>query len=372
MTKPYRRLKEFSVVYTDRSLNHMSDEFIDVMKDISSILKEAYNADTAAIVPGSGTFGMEAVVRQFANRKKCLIIRNGWFSYRWSQIFDASQVSPDVVTVMARRHTAGDQEPFYPADLDMVVQMIQASRPDVVFAPHVETSAGMILPDDYLRAVGAATKEAGGIFVLDCIASGATWVDTKACNVDVLVTAPQKGWTSSPCAALIVMNSRARQIMEGTTSSSFAMDLKKWTQVMETFEKGSHLYSSTMPTDSLRLLRDTMIETRDAGFDNLKQRQAEMGLKVRELFESHGFRSVSAAGYQSPGVVVSYTTDPDIANTKKFVDLGLQVAAGVPLVCNEGDGFRTFRIGLLGLNKLQDIDSVIATLSDALERLPKS
>lgn len=365
-------LLEFSVVYTDRSLNHMSEEFKRVMVDISSVLKDAYNASSAVIVPGSGTFGMEAVARQFANQEKCLVLRNGWFSYRWTQIFDLANITSDVTVIKGRQLENTTQGVFAPAPIEEVVAFIKKEKPAVVFAPHVETSAGIILPDDYLKAVGEAVRSVNGLFVLDCIASGAMWVDMKACNVDVLITAPQKGWSSSPCCALIALGERGRERIDATQSSSFSMDLKKWLQIMEAYEKGGHVYHTTMPTDALKTLRNVMKETQALGFAALKQKQIDLGAKVRTLLVSKGYDSVSAKGFQSPGVVVSYTKDPDIQSGKKFIALGLQTAAGVPLQCDERPDFRTFRIGLFGLEKLAHIDRTVDHLAKALEKITEA
>jgi aspartate aminotransferase-like enzyme len=365
-------LLEFSVVYTDRSLNHMSEEFKRVMVDISGVLKDAYNASSAVIVPGSGTFGMEAVARQFANQQKCLVLRNGWFSYRWTQIFDLANITSDVTVIKGRQLEDSTQGVFAPAPIEEVVAFIKKEKPAVVFAPHVETSAGIILPDDYLKAVGEAVQSVNGLFVLDCIASGAMWVDMKACNVDVVITAPQKGWSSSPCCALIALGDRAREKIESTQSSSFSMDLKKWLQIMEAYEKGGHVYHTTMPTDALKILRNVMKETQALGFAALKQKQIELGSKVRELLVSKGYDSVSAKGFQASGVVVSYTKDPDIQSGKKFIALGLQTAAGVPLQCDERPDFRTFRIGLFGLEKLANVDRTVGQLAKAIEKITEA
>ncbi|OWS70933.1 aminotransferase class V-fold PLP-dependent enzyme [Polynucleobacter campilacus] len=365
-------LLEFSVVYTDRSLNHMSEEFNRVMVDISSVLKDAYNASSAVIVPGSGTFGMEAVARQFANNQKCLVLRNGWFSYRWTQIFDLANITNDITIIKGRQLEPSTQGVFAPAPIEEVVTFIKKEKPAVVFAPHVETSAGIILPDDYLKAVGEAVRSVNGLFVLDCIASGAMWVDMKACNVDVVITAPQKGWSSSPCCALIALGDRARQQIDATQSTSFSMDLKKWLQIMEAYEKGGHVYHTTMPTDALKILRNVMKETQSLGFATLKAKQVELGTKVRDLLVSKGYPSVSAKGFQAPGVVVSYTKDPDIQSGKKFIALGLQTAAGVPLQCDERPDFRTFRIGLFGLEKLTHVDRTLGQLATALEKITEA
>ena len=362
-------LLEFSVVYTDRALNHMSRSFQGVMKDISSILKEVYGAHSAVLVPGSGTFGMEAAARQFAGGKDVLVIRNGWFSYRWTQIFDMGQIPASSTVLKARKTGPGPQAPWVPAPIAEVQAAIREKKPAVVFAPHVETAAGMILPDHYLKAVADATHEVGGLFVLDCIASGAMWVDMRACGVDVLISAPQKGWSSSPCCAMVMLSERARKAIDGTTSSSFACDLKKWLQIMEAYEQGGHAYHATMPTDALTRLRATMKETQAYGFAKVKAEQEDLGRKARALFESRGFASVAAEGFKAPGVVVSYTTDPEIQSSRKFLAEGLQTAAGVPLQCDEGPDFMTFRVGLFGLEKWHHVDRTVGQLAAALDRI---
>lgn len=359
-------LLEYSVVYTDRALNHMSQRFQGVMKDISRILKQVYNAQAAIVVPGSGTFGMEAVARQFATDQKCLVIRNGWFSYRWTQIFDMGRIPAESMVLKARQTHNGTQAPFAPPPIEEVVAAILQHKPAVVFAPHVETSSGMLLPDGYLRAVGAAVRAVDGLFVLDCIASGTVWVDMAANGVDVLISAPQKGWSGSPCCALVMLGERARSKIENTSSSSFACDLKKWLQIMEAFENGGHAYHATMPTDALANLRDVMLETEAYGFAKVCDEQKELGRRVRELLLSKGFPSVAAEGFEAPGVVVSYTTDTEIQSGKKFINSGLQSAAGVPLQCDEPADFRSFRIGLFGLDKLHNPERSVASLAAAL------
>ncbi len=360
---------EYSVVYTDRALNHMSQRFQGVMRDISRILKAVYNANGAVVIPGSGTFGMEAVSRQFATGKKALVIRNGWFSYRWTQIFDMGGIPAESIVLKARQVGNGPQAPFAPPPIDEVVAAIHEHRPDVVFAPHVETGSGMILPDDYLKAVGAAVRAVDGLFVLDCVASGTVWVDMAASAVDVLISAPQKGWSGSPCCALVALGERARTRIDATTSTSFACDLKKWLQIMEAFENGGHAYHATMPTDALAAMRDVMLETEAYGFARVCEEQKELGRRVRALLESRGIPSVAAAGFQAPGVVVSYTTDPDIQSGRKFLAVGLQTAAGVPLMCDEPAEFRTFRIGLFGLEKLHNPERTVGNFARALDAL---
>ena len=362
-------LLEFSVVYTDRALNHMSKRFQGVMQDISAILKEVYAAHSVALVPGSGTFGMESVARQFAHGKKVMVIRNGWFSYRWTQIFDMGAIPSESVVLKARQQSADTRSAWSPCPIEEVEAQIAAEKPAVVFAPHVETSAGMILPDAYLKRVSEAVHKVGGLLVLDCIASGAMWVDMKATGVDVLISAPQKGWSGSPCCAMIMLSERARQAIESTQSSSFACDLKKWLQIMEAYESGAHMYHTTMPTDALARLREVMMETQAYGFAKVKQEQQALGNQVRDLLESRGFQSVAAEGFQAPGVVVSYTQDADIHNSKKFLSLGLQTAAGVPLQCDEPKDFMTFRIGLFGLEKLHNPSRSVQHLAHALDEM---
>jgi len=362
-------LLEFSVVYTDRALNHMSKRFQNVMRDISSILKEVYHAKSTALVPGSGTFGMESVARQFATGKKVMVLRNGWFSYRWTQIFDMGSIPSESMVMKARRVGTSAQAPWIPCPVDEVVAAIKAQKPAVVFAPHVETSAGIILPDDYIRKVTEAVHEVGGLFVLDCIASGCMWVDMEATGVDVLISAPQKGWSGSPACAMVMLNARARQAIDNTTSTSFATDLKKWLQIMEAYENGGHAYHSTMPTDALARLDEVMRETKEYGFEKVRQEQIELGSKVRALLERRGIVSVAAEGFKAPGVVVSYTSDPEIQSSKKFLAQGLQTAAGVPLMCDEPANFSTFRIGLFGLEKLHNVDRSVGHMAEALDRL---
>ncbi len=362
-------LFEFSVVFTDRSLNHMSQSFQTVMRDISATLKQVYNANAVVVVPGGGTYSMEAVARQFANDKKCLVIRNGWFSFRWTQIFDTGQIPSTHMVLKARRVDDSKHAPFEPAPIDEVVATIEAEKPDLVFAPHVETASGMILPDDYIRSVADAIHAVGGMMVLDCVASGTIWVDMQACGVDVLISAPQKGWSSSPCSGLVMLSSLARERIESTTSTSFACDLNKWLQIMEAYENGAHAYHATMPTDSLKRFRDNMKETEAYGFDKVRAEQQELGDKVRELLVRKGFASVAAKGFQAPGVVVSYTDDPEIQNGKKFLDIGFQIAAGVPLQCDEPEDFQTFRLGLFGLDKLHNIDRTVESLEQAFNKI---
>ncbi|MGD8324607.1 MAG: aminotransferase class V-fold PLP-dependent enzyme [Gammaproteobacteria bacterium] len=359
-------LLEFSVVFTDRSLNHMSQRFQSVMRELSQTLRNVYGARSAVIVPGGGTYGMEAVARQFAANKRCLVIRNGWFSYRWTQIFEAGSIPAEESVLKARRAGTGDRAPFAPAPIEEVEAQIRSTRPDVVFAPHVETAAGIVLPDDYVRRVGQAVHDVGGLFVLDCIASGALWIDMRALGVDVLISAPQKGWSGTPCCGIVMLSERARELIGQTKNSSFALDLRKWLEIMEAYEGGGHAYHATMPTDGLRRLHEMMKETEADGFENLREAQLELGRRARALLAERGFPSVAASGFEAPCVIVSYTSDPTMM--ARFAQAGAQVAGGVPLMCDEGDGYQSFRIGLFGLDKLHDIDGTIARLDAALTR----
>lgn len=362
-------LEEFSVVFTDRSLNSMSVAFQKVMNDISAMLKEVYSADAVAIIPGGGTYGMEAVARQFARDADVLVVRNGWFSYRWSQIFETGGLTANTTVLKARQTGNATPSPFAPAPIEEVTAAIAAQKPHVVFAPHVETSAGVILPDDYIAAMAQAAHDVGALMVLDCIASGCAWVDMRKLGVDVLISAPQKGWSASPSAGLVMMSDRAVARLAETHSDSFAIDLGKWHGIMKAYEDGGHAYHATMPTDALRAFRDTMLETREYGFERLKEAQWRLGDSVRMMLAARGVVSVAAEGYGAPGVVVSYTADPDVQNGKKFAAQGMQIAAGVPLQCDEPADFRTFRLGLFGLDKLYDVDGTLARLQRVLDQV---
>lgn len=361
-------LLEYSVVYTDRALNHMSKKFQKVMNDISATLKRTYHARSAILVPGGGTFGMEAVARQFASGKKCLVIRNGWFSYRWTQIFDAGKIPAEAVVLKARRIEEGAQGAFAPPPIAEVVAAIHAHQPDLVFAAHVETASGILLPDDYLKAIADAVRAVGGMFVLDCVASGALWVNMEESGVDILLSAPQKGWSGPSSTGLVMLGERARTAIDATESSSFAANLKRWLQIMETYEGGGHAYHATMPTDALAKLRDVMLEAEAVGLEKLMAAQIKLGSRVRAMLAGMGYKSVAAPGFGAPGVVVSYTTDPDLQNGKKVLAQGLQIAAGVPLECDEGPDFRSFRVGLFGLDKLAHIERTVSHLEQALQR----
>ena len=361
-------LQEFSVVFTDRSLNHMSARFQGVMRDVSAMLRDVYQGSAVALVPGGGTYAMEAVARQFG-QGRALIVRNGWFSYRWTQIFDAGGFAKETTVVMARAAGNSAQSPFAPPPIEEVVAKIHETKPDAVFAPHVETSAGIILPDDYIAAMAAAAHEVGALLVLDCIASGCIWVDMAALGIDAVISAPQKGWSASPATGVVVMSPRAEARLAETTSNSFVVDLKKWRAIMEAFEKGGHAYHATMPTDAIVGFRDAMLETKAMGFAEAKAAQWALGRAVRAMLAAKGVPSVAAEGFQAPGVVVSFTTDPDIQNGSKFKALGYQIAAGVPLQVGEGAEFRTFRLGLFGLDKLKDVDATVARLKTALDQV---
>jgi len=362
-------LLEYSVVFTDRSLNHMSQRFVAVMKDIVDVLRATYHADTVAVVPGGGTFAMEAVARQLATGRRCLVVRTGMFSYRWSQIFDAGSIPAETTVCRARPVAHERHSPWVPPPIEEVVETIERGRPEVVFAAHVETAAGMVLPDDYVRAVAEATHEVGGLLVLDCIASGALWVDMTDLGVDVLVSAPQKGWSGSPCAGFVMLGDAGRADVMSTTSTSFAADLRTWLTVTEAYTEGKAPYHTTMPTDALAHDAALMLETRDAGLAELRRAQTALGARVRGVLADHGFPSVAAAEFAAPSVVVAYTDDPEIRTGQRLKQVGIQVAAGVRLMCGEDDDFSTFRIGLFGLDKLADVNGTVERLEARLSRL---
>ncbi|SFE20386.1 aminotransferase class V-fold PLP-dependent enzyme [Roseivivax sediminis] len=360
-------LDEFSVVFTDRALNHMSAAFQQVMRDVSSMLREVYGAHSVAVVPGGGTYAMEAVARQFGQGADMLVVRNGWFSYRWSQIFEAGGFGGDVTVMNARQTGNTPQAPFAPAPIEEVEAAIAETRPQVVFAPHVETSAGIILPDEYVTRLAAAAHEVDALMVLDCIASGCAWVDMAATGVDVLISAPQKGWSATPSAGLVMLSERAAARLEETASNSYSLDLKKWRAIMAAYEGGGHAYHATMPTDGLRAFRDAMVETRDFGFAAAREAQFDLGAQVRAALAERGATSVAAEGYGAPGVVVSYTADPEVQSGRAFAAAGTQIAAGVPLQVGEPEGFSTFRLGLFGLDKLRDVKGTVARLERAFD-----
>ncbi|MFK2904378.1 alanine--glyoxylate aminotransferase family protein [Dyella ginsengisoli] len=362
-------LREYSVVFTDRALNHMSQRFQQVMRELSDRLKTVYHAHAVALVPGGGTAGMEAVARQFAQGRDVLVIRNGWFSYRWSQILEVGGIAAQTTVLKARPTHGAHQAPFAPPLIDEVVAAIAEHKPALVFAPHVETSAGLLLPDEYLARVAAAVHAHGGLFVLDCIASGALWVDMQQVGVDVLISAPQKTWSATPSAAMVMLSAEAEARLATTQSSSFTLDLAKWRAIMAAYENGGFAYHATLPTDALAQLRDAMVETMAMGLENARNAQRELGGKVRAALVGRGFPSVAAEGFQAPGVVVSYTDDDAIHKGSAFAAQGLQIAAGTPLACDEPADFKTFRIGLFGLDKLKDVDGAVQRLEEALARI---
>lgn len=370
-------LLEYSVVYTDRALNHMSQAFQQVMRDLSTELKSVYNADAVAIVPGSGTFAMEAVARQLATDKKCLIIRNGWFSYRWTQIVEKGKITDQSIVLQASQtqdeddstNDSSNTTPFAPVAIEEAVAKIEQEKPAIVFAPHVETSAGMILNDNYIKQLADAVHAVGGLLVIDCIASGCVWLDMQALGIDVIVSAPQKGWSSTPCAGLVMLSEAAKTQVDATESTSFSCDLQKWLNIMRAFENGGHAYHATMPTDGLRQFRDTVLEAKKIGYQTLKENQWELGNRIRDLLEDRGVESVAAEGCQAPGVVVCYTEDDAIHKGKAFVEQGMQIAAGVPLQCGEPDDFKTFRLGLFGFDKLLDVDAAVNRFETVLNQV---
>lgn len=362
-------LLEYSVVYTDRALNHMSKVFQQVMNDLSSNLKSVYNADAVAIVPGSGTYGMEAVARQLANDADCLIIRNGWFSYRWTQILDKGKIAKSSTVLTANREEGETPKPFAPVAIDEAVAKIKDTKPAIVFAPHVETSSGIILSEDYIKALAEAVHSVGGLLVIDCIASGCVWLDMKNLGIDVLISAPQKGWSSTPGAGLVMLSDAAVQKVESTESDSFSLDLKQWLNIMRAYENGGHAYHATMPTDSLRQFRDAVDEAKEVGFDKLCEAQWELGKRIRKVLVDKGIESVAAEGFEAPGVVVAYTDRDDMHKGSAFAEAGMQIAAGVPLQVGEPENFKTFRLGLFGLDKLTDVDGAVQRFEKALDEV---
>ena len=362
-------LLEYSVVYTDRALNHMSKVFQQVMNDLSSNLKSVYNADAVVIVPGAGTYGMEAVARQLANDEDCLIIRNGWFSYRWTQILDKGKIAKSSTVLTANREEGETPKPFAPVAIDEAVAKIKDTKPAIVFAPHVETSSGIILSEDYIKALAEAVHSVGGLLVIDCIASGCVWLDMKDLGIDVLISAPQKGWSSTPGAGLVMLSDAAVQKVESTESDSFSLDLKQWLNIMRAYENGGHAYHATMPTDSLRQFRDTVHEAKEVGFDKLCEAQWELGKRIRKVLADKGIESVAAEGFEAPGVVVAYTDRDDMHKGSAFAEAGMQIAAGVPLQVGEPENFKTFRLGLFGLDKLTDVDGAVQRFEKALDEV---
>ena len=364
-------LLEYSVVFTDRSLNHMSKRFVAVMQDIVDVLRTTYRAHSVAVVPGGGSYAMEAVARQLATGRRCLVVRNGLFSYRWSQIFDAGSIPSETTLCCARPVSDEGHAPWAPPPVEEVVEAIGRARPEVVFAAHVETAAGIVLPDDYVRAVAGATHDIGGLFVLDSIASGAIWVDMADLGVDVLLSAPQKGWSGSPCAGYVMFGEAGGAAVRSTTSSSFAADLGRWLTITEAYTEGHTPYHATMPTDTLAHDAALMRETHDSGLAELRRAQIALGTQVRAVLAERGFPSVAADGFAAPSVVVAFTDDPEIRSGAKLKQVGIQVAAGVPLMCGEGDDFSSFRIGLFGLDKLADVNGTVGRLEARLDQLSR-
>ena len=208
----------------------------------------------------------------------------------------------------------------------------------------------------------AAAHYVGALMVLDCIASGCAWVDMRESGVDVLISAPQKGWSASPSAGLVMLSERAMARMQDTQSDSFAIDLKKWHSIMQAYENGGHAYHATMPTDAhFARFAIRCWKPESSGFKSFVMHSGELGNAVRDMLGVKGVISVAADGFGAPGVVVSYTKDAGIQNGSKFSALGMQIAAGVPLACDEPENFISFRLGLFGLDKLYDVNGNIGT-----------
>jgi len=368
---------EYSVIFTNRALNLMSDPFQRVMRDLNNLLKETYNAEKVAIIPGSGTFGMEAVARQFVTGKHAMVIRNGWFSYRWTEIFDmgGENTIPSSHTVLKAQPQpaadGSDHVQYAPYPIDDLVEKVREERPAAIFAPHVETSTGMMLSDEYIRAAADAVHEVGGLFVLDCIASGTVWADMKDLGVDVVISAPQKGWTGPCCAALVMMSEAAVEKLQTTSETSFSMSLKRWSAIMDTYEAGGFGYHTTMPTDGLRDFHEISVETLKFGLPELKEGQLNLGWKARKAMDVRGLTSVAAPGSQAPGVLVFYSPagveNPVMMN--RFKDHGLQIAMGVPWRIDEPEGLKTFRMGLFGLDKVGKPQETVDVMTKALDQV---
>jgi len=367
---PYR---EYSVIYTDRALNLMSPPFQQVMRDLNDILKKTYQAHKVAIIPGSGTFGMEAVARQFATNEHVLVIRNGFFSYRWTQILDMGNIPASHSVCKAQVVT--EQYQYGPPDVDtVVVPKIHEEKPAVVFLPHVETSTGMIVSNEYIQTIAQAIHQVGGLLVLDCIASGTVWINMQELGVDVLISAPQKGWSGPACCAMVMLSEKATMKMNETTETSFSLSLTKWCGIMDKYEGGAFAYHTTMPTDALREFHNVAIEMNNIGMESLCEAQKELGRKARQALQQRGLVSVAADGFDAPGVLVYYTPCAphhitSAVVSQRFKDQGLQIATGVPWQIDEPDNVQSFRIGLFGLDKLLRVDETVRILQDALDQV---
>ena len=269
-------LQEFSVVFTDRSLNHMSAQFQTVMNGIHQGICRAYNAEDCVLMPGGRSFAMEAVARQFGKNQQNAILRNVWFSYRWTQTFDAISPEKTPTVLKARRETNQQGQPFSPFAVECALSYVQHERPDCLFAAHVETAAGLMLPNDYIRKLGKTVRGNGGLLVLDCVASGAIWVDMQDMNVDILITVPQKGWSSTPSCGVVMLGERALERLQNPSpNGSFALDLSKWHEIVKAYQHGGHAYHATMPTDGLWNFHQNLQETIDFGLDAAKSAQLE-------------------------------------------------------------------------------------------------
>jgi len=375
-------LLEYSVVYTDRALNHMSEPFMGVMKDLHESLTAAYKADAAVLVPGSGTYAMEGAARAFASDGPAVVVRNGYFSYRWSQILATMGKPESEVHVLRARPPAEkvcgcephcgnwsklEERPcFAPPPIEEVVAKILETRPRFVAAPHVETSAGIVLPEAYLKEMARASREVGAVFCVDGVASGTAWLDMRDIGIDCYVTAPQKGWSGPAAVGVAMLSERAEARLAETKPTSFVVDLAKWRDVYKAYLGGGHMYHATMPTDAIRLFRDVVHETERFGLDAAEAACWELGAKIRAVLADRGFRSVAAEGFHAPGVAVVHAPSADFAARFK-AHASLQIAAGVPLMVGEPDDYQSFRIGLFGLDKLMNVDLTVHNFATALD-----
>lgn len=366
---------EFSVVYTDRALNSMSPPFVSTMQSINQTLKNTYNADKVVLIPGSGTYSMEAVARQFVKKgdNKPVVVRNGWFSFRWTELFESMGIGEDEHVYHVADSEVCEKSghtQYRPKDIDVVVKSIHAEKPPIVCAPHVETSTGIMLTDEYIKQLSAAAHEVGALFVLDGIASGTCWIDMKDLGVDVFISAPQKGWSGPAAVGLAMMSENAyEKMMSGPESTSFCVNLRKWSGMMQLYEGGGFGYHTTMPTDAIRAFDEIAEKQKEIGLDKLCEAQYKMGWDARRMLESKGLTSVAQYPYQAPGVNVFYSPEgnDNMTMVKKFKEVGMQIAAGVPWRIGEPDNLNTFRIGLFGIDKLTNVDKTVNTLENAID-----
>jgi aspartate aminotransferase-like enzyme len=371
---------EYSVVYTDRVFNLMSPVFQEAMVTVSTELKACYKAAACVLIPGSGTYAMEAVARQFAWKKSVVIVRNGYFSYRWSDIMHVCELPAHETVIQAKPVDATEARPqLAPPSIESVVAAIREHKPALVCAPHVETSTGILLSKDYIRALSAATHEVGGLLCIDGIAAGMVWLDMVELGVDVYVTAPQKGWTGPACVGIAMLSEAGVKAAKHSQSNSFCCNLAQWLVVMDEYEnkekKGPGFkYYTTLPTDAIMQFRDRILETKKIGYETTQKNMEELGRRVRAELAQRGFKSVAADGWGAPGVVVVYShIDGAVA---KFKGAGLQIAGGVNWMLGQDKWAHpidpttaTFRLGLFGIDKVQNVTECVTRLTKAVDSI---